>query len=165
MVKGKFGQTSKSLTMYGHGCRSFHICYTCLNNYFNNIRCQACQRSVQVYHELSCITVLLPSFGVQLAMKCQLSFPFAKFKSHYAWLYVFITSSTRFSVNPLYLCLNVKELLARNRRHIWSLSDWNGIRTHNDLECGFTLKRVRDMMKTYSQMHRTDKDSQHSSII
>ena len=80
MVKGKFGQTSKSLTIYGHGCRSFHICYTCLNNYFNNIRCQSCQRSVQVYHELSCITVLLPPFGVQLAMKCQLSFPFAKFK-------------------------------------------------------------------------------------
>ena len=32
-------------------------------------------------------------------------------------------------------------------------------------ECGFTLKRVRDMIKTYSQMHRTDKYSQHSSII
>ena len=28
-----------------------------------------------------------------------------------------------------------------------------------------TLKRVRDMMKRYSQMHRTDKYSQHSSII
>ena len=26
-------------------------------------------------------------------------------------------------------------------------------------------KRVRDMIKTYSQMHRTDKYSQHSSII
>ena len=34
-----------------------------------------------------------------------------------------------------------------------------------NIECRFTLKRVRDMMKTYSQMHRTDKDSQHSSII
>ena len=32
-------------------------------------------------------------------------------------------------------------------------------------ECGFTLKRVRDMIRTYSQMHRTDKYSQHSSII
>ena len=32
-------------------------------------------------------------------------------------------------------------------------------------KCGFTLKRVRDMIKTYSQMHRTDKYSQHSSII
>ena len=32
-------------------------------------------------------------------------------------------------------------------------------------ECGFTLKLVRDMIITYSQMHRTDKHSQRSSII
>ena len=33
------------------------------------------------------------------------------------------------------------------------------------VECGFTLKLVRDMIKRYNQMHRTDKYSQHSSII
>ena len=33
------------------------------------------------------------------------------------------------------------------------------------IECGFTLKRVRDMIRTYSQMHRADKYSQHRSII
>ena len=33
------------------------------------------------------------------------------------------------------------------------------------IKCGFTLKRVRDMIRTYSQMHCTDKCSQHSSII
>ena len=33
------------------------------------------------------------------------------------------------------------------------------------IECGFTLKRVRDMTRTYSQMHRTDKYSEHNSII
>ena len=33
------------------------------------------------------------------------------------------------------------------------------------IECRFTLKRVRDMIITYSQIHRTDKYSQHSSII
>ena len=33
------------------------------------------------------------------------------------------------------------------------------------IECGSTLKRVRDMTRTYSQMHRTDKYSEHSSII
>ena len=33
------------------------------------------------------------------------------------------------------------------------------------IECGFTLKRLRDMTRTYSQMHRTDKYSEHSSII
>ena len=33
------------------------------------------------------------------------------------------------------------------------------------IECRFTLKLVRDMIITYSQMHRTNKCSQHSSII
>ena len=28
-----------------------------------------------------------------------------------------------------------------------------------NMECGFTLKRVRDMTRTYSRMHRTDKYS------
>ena len=32
------------------------------------------------------------------------------------------------------------------------------------MECGFTLKRVRDMIIAYKQMHRTGKYSQHSSI-
>ena len=33
------------------------------------------------------------------------------------------------------------------------------------IECRFTLKRGRDMIRTYSQIHRTDKYSQLSSII
>ena len=37
------------------------------------------------------------------------------------------------SESTLYSCLNVKELLARSRRHIWRLSDCNGTRTHNHL--------------------------------
>ena len=37
------------------------------------------------------------------------------------------------SESILYSCLNVKELLARNRCEIWSLSDCNWIRTHNQL--------------------------------
>ena len=36
---------------------------------------------------------------------------------------------------------------------------------HGTVECGFTLKRARDMIRTYSQMHRTDKYSQRSTII
>ena len=32
-------------------------------------------------------------------------------------------------------------------------------------ECGFTLKRVRDMTRAYTQMQRTDKYSEHNSII
>ena len=49
--------------------------------------------------------------------------------------YVFQSEST------LYSCLNVKELVAWNKRDIWSSSDCK------------------------SQMHRTDKYSQYSSII
>ena len=33
------------------------------------------------------------------------------------------------------------------------------------MECELTLKRLRDMTKTYSQIHRTDKYSEHGSII
>ena len=36
-------------------------------------------------------------------------------------------------------CLNIKELLAQNRRNTWSLSDCNGTRTHNHLVCERTL--------------------------
>ena len=167
----------------------------------------------------------------------------------------FHVSYTFQSEPELYISLNVKKLLARNRRHIWSLSDCNRARTHNHLvcklilnhlakltkwlscvistylysafdymffpcltrlskwvqtlylpecqkpssskqapylkfkwqqwdsnpqppvssqefldihtniECRFTLKRIRDMIKTYSQMYRTDNYSQHRSII
>ena len=77
---------------------------------------------------------------------------------YYRVTYVFQSESI------LYSCLNVKELLARNRCNIWYLSGSIGIWTHNHLECRSTLKRIRDMI-TYSQMHRTDKYSQHSSII
>ena len=33
------------------------------------------------------------------------------------------------------------------------------------IECGLTLKCIRDMTRTYIQMHHTDKYSEHSSII
>ena len=33
------------------------------------------------------------------------------------------------------------------------------------IECGFTLKHVCDLTRTYSQMHCTDKYSENSSII
>ena len=37
------------------------------------------------------------------------------------------------SESALYIFLNVKEVIAGNRHHIWSLSDSNEIRTHNHL--------------------------------
>ena len=33
------------------------------------------------------------------------------------------------------------------------------------IECEFTLKLVRDIIRTYSEMQRTDKYSQYSAII
>ena len=33
------------------------------------------------------------------------------------------------------------------------------------IDCGFTLKHVRDMARTYSQTHRRDKYSEQSSVI
>ena len=35
---------------------------------------------------------------------------------------------------------------------------------HTNIECGFTLKHVCNMIRRYSQMHHTDKYSQQSSI-
>ena len=61
------------------------------------------------------------------------------------------------SGSTLYSCLNVKELLAPNRHEIWKLSDCNWTRTQKHLVC--------DMTRTCSQMHGTDKYSEHSSII
>ena len=50
--------------------------------------------------------------------------------------YAFQSESTLFS------WLNVKELLARNRREIRSLSDCNWTRIHNHLVCKRTLKHL-----------------------
>ena len=59
------------------------------------------------------------------------------------WQYVIIMSHTSFRVNPhSIVCLNVKELLAQRRRHIWSLSDSNEIRTHNHLVHKQTLNHL-----------------------
>ena len=64
-------------------------------------------------------------------------------------LYVIIISRTHYrfqSESTLYSCLNVREILARNRRDICGLSDSNRI-------------------IIYSQIHRTDKYSQHNTVI
>ena len=43
-------------------------------------------------------------------------------------------SRRNFSVNShSIVCLNIKELLDRSRRKIWSLKDWHWTRTHNNL--------------------------------
>ena len=50
--------------------------------------------------------------------------------------YAFQSESTRYS------CLNVKELLTRNRCNIWSLSDCNWTGTHNHLVRKRTLTHL-----------------------
>ena len=54
------------------------------------------------------------------------------------------------SESTLYSCLNVKELLAQNRHNIWSLSDSNGIRTHNHLVCERILNHLVMLTKWLS---------------
>ena len=50
----------------------------------------------------------------------------------------------------LYGRLNVKELLTRNRREIWSLSDCNWTRTHNHLVCKWTLNHLAKLAQWLS---------------
>ena len=52
---------------------------------------------------------------------------------------------TQFRVNPYSICLNVKEVIARNWRDIWSLIDFNGTRTHNHLVCKWTLNDLAEL--------------------
>ena len=54
------------------------------------------------------------------------------------------------SESTLYTFLNFKELLARNREDIWSLSDCNGTRTHNDLVPKRTLNYLAKLMKLFN---------------
>ena len=54
------------------------------------------------------------------------------------------------SESTLYSCLNVKELLARSRHHIWRLSDCNGTRTHNHLVRKRTLNHLAKLAKWLS---------------
>ena len=64
------------------------------------------------------------------------------------WFYVIIMSRTSFRANlHSVVRLEVKELLARSRRHIWSLKDSNGIRTHN----GLVRKRKLDHLTKLSK--------------
>ena len=63
------------------------------------------------------------------------------------------------SESTLYGCLNVKELLARSSRKIWSLSDCNWTRTQNHLVCKRTLNHLA---KWLSVLLRTDSAFEYS---
>ena len=48
------------------------------------------------------------------------------------------------------VCMNVRELLAQCRRHVWSSSDSNEIRTHNHLVPKRTLNHLAKLAKWWS---------------
>ena len=54
------------------------------------------------------------------------------------------------SESTLYSCLDFKEILAQNRCHIWSLSDSNKIRTHNDLVRKQIFNHLTKLAKWFS---------------
>ena len=60
--------------------------------------------------------------------------------------YVFQSEST------LYSCLNVKELLAGNRRDIWNLSGCNGTRTHKHLVRKRILNHLAKLAKLSARL-------------
>ena len=67
------------------------------------------------------------------------------------WLYVITVSCMSFRMNLLLIvCLNVKELLARSRYPIWSLSDSNRIPNYNHLFRKETLKHLAKLAKWLS---------------
>ena len=72
------------------------------------------------------------------------------------WLYVIIMSRTSFRVDAhSIVCLNVNKLPARSRRHIWSLSNSNEIRTRNHLVLKQTLNHLAKLAKCLSCVEST----------
>ena len=63
------------------------------------------------------------------------------YKTRLTVCYYYVTYAYQ-SESTLYSCLNVKELFARNRCNIWSLSDSNGIGTHTHLVRKQTLNHL-----------------------
>ena len=76
---------------------------------------------------------------------------------YYHVTYEFQSESTLYSARIRLLSLKLQIW-----RLLWTRSSLTFRQT---VECGFTMKHVRDMIITYSQMHRTDKHSQRRSII
>ena len=70
-------------------------------------------------------------------------FPLSLLKHLQNWRYVIIMSRE----SALYSCLNIKELLVRNSRDIWSLSDSNEIQIHNQLVRKRTLNYLAKLTK------------------
>ena len=69
------------------------------------------------------------------------------------WLYGTIVSRTSSGINPdSAACLNVKELLARSKHHIWTSSDSNEIRTDSHLVRKPRLNHLAKLVKWLSRL-------------
>ena len=77
---------------------------------------------------------------------------------NYHWLE---PTNTLFVTKHIHLAKLAKWLSCVVSTHLYGTFDC----MLSTIECGFTLKRVLDMIKTYSQMHHANKYSQHNSII
>ena len=69
------------------------------------------------------------------------------------WVFVYYLSDCMFQSSCSHLNFTLRACFKQRVR-------WQRATT----ECGFTLKRVHDMARTYSEMHRTDKYSEQCSI-
>ena len=72
-----------------------------------------------------------------------------------SWLFIYELSSCGIEASCRYLNFGLRTSFEK------------GVPLHyiqSTVECEFTLKRARDMTRRYSQMHRTNKYSQHRSI-
>ena len=75
------------------------------------------------------------------------------------FMYLFIMSRASFRVNPQSIvCLNVKDILVRSRRHISSLIDSNGIGTHNHLIFKWTFNYLAKLANWLSWVVSTYPD-------
>ena len=85
--------------------------------------------------------------GLMIKLCCK----YLSLRCMWRMMHVIIMLCTSFREN-LYsmVCLNVKELLARNRCHIWSLSNNSEIWTHNHLICKRTLNCLAKLAKWLS---------------
>ena len=80
-------------------------------------------------------------------------------------LHVISISRTSFTVNLLCSCLNAKESLARNRCDIWSLSEINGIRTHNYVVRKQTLNQIAKLGQLCSCFHEENTNYFQRSLL
>ena len=68
-------------------------------------------------------------------------------------------------IYPTYLAVSLSPIAVIENIDFLHVSSKAFLNIQATLECGFTLKRVRDMIWTYNQMQRTNKYSQHGSFI